>query len=439
MQRILKKIVIISMGSLLLLQPSVVFSATKPLLNSEMIQNKYGSYGVKVLKKTPTLRVSKLYSTHDGKEIARTLAFVIFPKVIDERVREEHVLITEKSQSIGSTFKQRGWIVQKQNRYFGMRPEIPKNVRQLMGGIEDQPLVLHIYELSVEQEGKKIHYCTIAELHHPDYLTTKKLKKIYGKHTEISAPHTISLDEILKLVDAELEKITVLFQEAKFDFQAEKATITKNGKVVRYIGTMSDENVQRLLKETEGQKIKKLIISSSGGETCSAIEFGFWVAKNKIDVDVERACLSSCANYVFPAAKKKKIYQHAVVAWHGNMRQKDLLSEVELKKYAQEMFKSMPADERKLLGNSNALFQKMKTHTEFCRTREDEFFKLVGVDEYVCRIGNEKYDAQGFFFMSKNDMEHFGIKNISMPKNYEKTNLDEFRKRAPFDFIRLQH
>lgn len=197
----------ISLLSLMLAQLANAQSPIKPLLNSEMIQKKYGNYGLKVLKTSLTLRISDLYSSQDGVKTTRTLAFVIFPDVIDERVRAEHSLITEKSQSIGSTFKQSGWDVKKQNRYFGTMTSVPAAVKKLMGEIPDKALAVHIYELFVAKEGKSIHYCTIAEIHHPDYLTLADLSHLYGKVTESSNQNVTPIDQILEFVNVQLKEI----------------------------------------------------------------------------------------------------------------------------------------------------------------------------------------------------------------------------------------
>ena len=43
----------------------------------------------------------------------------------------------------------------------------------------DLLLAAHAYELHIEKSDTSIHYATIIELHHPDYLNVEELRKFY--------------------------------------------------------------------------------------------------------------------------------------------------------------------------------------------------------------------------------------------------------------------
>jgi hypothetical protein len=45
---------------------------TAQILNSERIEQTFGSYGIDVIASDALLRVSNLYSRHDGEKITRT-------------------------------------------------------------------------------------------------------------------------------------------------------------------------------------------------------------------------------------------------------------------------------------------------------------------------------------------------------------------------------
>jgi hypothetical protein len=38
---------------------------------------------------------------------------------------------------------------------------------------------MHAYELRIEQDPESIHYATIVEVHHPDYLSPVELHSLY--------------------------------------------------------------------------------------------------------------------------------------------------------------------------------------------------------------------------------------------------------------------
>lgn len=90
-----------------------------------------------------------------------------------------------------------------------------------------------------------------------------------------------------------------------------------------FMGQTSFENfeaLQRLNNERPGA-LKKLIVSSGGGNTIAGLEFGKFIRDNHLTVEVRDACVSSCANYIFPAAKKKILEKNAIVGWHGGALQ----------------------------------------------------------------------------------------------------------------------
>ena len=166
----------------------------RELLNSERIEHAFGSYGIEVLSSTSAVRVSKLFSTHDGREICRTFAVVAFPSSIDDAIATEHSLILQGG-SIGATFAAAGWQVSKVHHYFGELPATDK-VAVLMGGIEQRPLAVHVYALGVSKGGIEMEYASIVEVHHPDYLDHADIVGIYGP---VDAASDGSVAELLAL------------------------------------------------------------------------------------------------------------------------------------------------------------------------------------------------------------------------------------------------
>ena len=154
----------------------------RELLNSERIEQVFGSYGIEVLSSTRTVRVSRLFSTHDGQEICRTFAVVAYPGEIDGSIAAEHSAILGGG-SIGATFAAAGWRVSKVHRYFGDLPSTAK-VEALMGGIAPSRLAVHAYALEVSRGGAEIDYASIVEVHHPGYLDLADLVELYGPLSE---------------------------------------------------------------------------------------------------------------------------------------------------------------------------------------------------------------------------------------------------------------
>jgi hypothetical protein len=215
-------------------------------------------------------------------------------------------------------------------------------------------------------------------------------------------------------------------------------TVTRRDDQVKYVGEMTDAGFVALERLTRGRKIQTLVIDSAGGEIVTSMDFGDWVANRKVDVVVERLCLSSCANYIFPAARTKLIQPGAVVAWHGSARQRDLMVELSqtIDERVEKLGLSADAKERKRAQMRRATADYLRG----AQLRQDAFFSRIGVDEYVTRIGNEEYHVDGLYYLSVEDMARFGITNVRAPDEYEQTDLRRLTRQThmPITYLKLR-
>jgi hypothetical protein len=222
-----------------------------------------------------------------------------------------------------------------------------------------------------------------------------------------------------------------VFAEPEMNPSAETATIVLDGRTVRYAGRITDENIEHFLDVVNGKKVSMLVIASSGGDINAGMTMGEWVYDNHVDVVVERMCMSSCANYVFTAARHKTINVNAIVAWHGSILQEHGLSDEELQVAVIAGYNKLSESEKREIDVKDLIRQSIRQMQEYRMSntvRQRQFFSKIGVDEYICRVGNEKYGAKDFFIVSVKDMEQFGVRNVTAPENYEKTDLTPFRR-----------
>jgi hypothetical protein len=150
------------------------------LLNSERIEQRFGSYGIKALTSEPGLRRSSLYSTHGDREVCRTYALVRFADQLDDRYCEEHAKVLA-GHSIGAIFRSHGWDLHKQTMHIGRvaLPTRASSIGELMQVDEPQGLALHVYQLLLVRNEQVFEYATIAETHHPEYLSERDLAELY--------------------------------------------------------------------------------------------------------------------------------------------------------------------------------------------------------------------------------------------------------------------
>jgi hypothetical protein len=149
-------------------------------LNSERIKQQFGSYGVEIIEANERQRVTSLYSVDDGIRTTRTLALVNFVDVSDKAIADVHREILNGG-SIGAEFKTNGWIILKETVRTCALPFDVSGYPSLAGMRIESPaiLALHEYRFRLSKQGTNIHYATIIEIHHPDYLDLESLTRLH--------------------------------------------------------------------------------------------------------------------------------------------------------------------------------------------------------------------------------------------------------------------
>jgi hypothetical protein len=155
--------------------------AAEPLLNSERILQRFGSYGVEILDADDNRRVSNLHSMASSSgRICRTYAVVEFDQPVDSRLLAEHERVVS-GESIGTVFANAGWTIRKETLFIGESDasDYEDNLGRLMRIEGEQTLATHRYRFSVGRNEQLIGYAMITEVHHPDYLDPAQLHAIY--------------------------------------------------------------------------------------------------------------------------------------------------------------------------------------------------------------------------------------------------------------------
>ena len=152
-------------------------------LNSDRIAHFFDSYGVETIEVAASPfgegRIANLYSTLGDEKIMCTLAVVDFKQPVHESLKSVHKEICE-GQSIGIALRKNGWLIDKLPVYFGSISLSPELQGWMQESSSDRAAV-HIYKLHVFKENseERFHYCTIIEVHSPQYLDEKWLQALY--------------------------------------------------------------------------------------------------------------------------------------------------------------------------------------------------------------------------------------------------------------------
>lgn len=192
----------------------------------------------------------------------------------------------------------------------------------------------------------------------------------------------------------------------------------KESNTATYVSEISKENNATFFSSIKNRMIKKLRVNSSGGDVEAAIKLARWIYNNKVDIEVIEYCLSSCANYLFTAAFHKTILPGAIVAWHGNYHH---LKQTGL--WRDDIQTRMKRTGESRVQARTHVLQQVNNLVKL----EQSFFKEIGIDEKICWIGKiPPYNVKNYYFLSVSDMHRFGVRNVTLTKNYEKTNVKKF-------------
>jgi hypothetical protein len=166
------------------------------------------------------------------------------------------------------------------------------------------------------------------------------------------------------------------------------------GDAVLFTGRIERRSVDEFLRALRDHPgIQRLVITSGGGQVAAALDMGEAIHVRQLDVEVPVACLSSCANYIFPAARHKRLGHRLAVGWHGNITH--VL-------YTQ------------LTGASNWSEDMMQGARELAR-REARFYPRIGVDGFVCWFAKiAPYNVDNYYTVSVRDMARFGIRDVEV-------------------------
>jgi hypothetical protein len=200
------------------------------------------------------------------------------------------------------------------------------------------------------------------------------------------------------------------------------------GATAVYSGSISAEHNAGFFARVNGRPLRRLLIDSGGGDVAAAIELADWIHAQQLDITVTGVCLSSCANYVFPAARHKEIRPGAIVAWHGNYHH---LAQTGLWRDDVELRMQRDGEDE-------------QTATRYVQTQvarlvalERDFFARIGVDQRVCQVGKlPPYNVADYYFLSVADMKRFGITAVQAPVDYTATDLRGFT--ANIVYLELQ-
>jgi hypothetical protein len=184
---------------------------------------------------------------------------------------------------------------------------------------------------------------------------------------------------------------------------AAEPDVAVSGRELVFVGPITRLSLVRVREALTANALTGITIDSGGGDVESALEIAALVRDHRLDVRVRGACLSSCANYIFPSGQRKFIVRGAIVAWHGSSAH-------------------LHYQDTKGIGSSDPVIRQFNANLA---RKDAEFMQSIGVDPHVSWFGKlPPFNAPNFYALSTTDMESFGIKAVTAPRDYGAGYLD---------------
>ena len=171
------------------------------------------------------------------------------------------------------------------------------------------------------------------------------------------------------------------------------ATVEAIGDAIVFSGQINQQSAAAFSRLLQDPGIQRLVITSRGGMVTAALDMAVAIHERQLDIEVPTTCHSSCANYIFPAGRRKILGRPQAVAWHGNMAHVLYLMQSGQASWNEEL--------------TAAAYQ--------LAAREAEFYSRIGVDGFVCWFAKTApYDVDDFYTLSADDMQRFGIAHVTV-------------------------
>jgi hypothetical protein len=179
----------------------------------------------------------------------------------------------------------------------------------------------------------------------------------------------------------------------------EPAVVRIEGDTLVYRGNLSQASSRSWQRAVDGLppgQLARIVIASGGGDTVEGRRLGRWVRQMNLVVEVDTICFSSCADYIFPAGRARRIRDGAIVGWHGNERSFEVqaaraglsLKAHFLQRLGPEIANAPPEMRQGLSVEAFADQWLARLHSS--STDERAFFSALGLDDrfMVCGVGD---------------------------------------------------
>jgi hypothetical protein len=188
---------------------------------------------------------------------------------------------------------------------------------------------------------------------------------------------------------------------------------------ITFSGYITEGSIDRFLEANRSKSLKKIILDSPGGEPIAAMRLGHWIFENSLAVQVEKTCMSSCANYLFVAGTQKTVSGNGIVGWHGGALQKNFVErDARFEDIERRLALGEEISTPELAQFKNAAAYTDYKYSQRSRLIQNDFFKKIKASEYLTRAGQEPRNLRAIWTFGKEELRKFGVCDVELPLNY---------------------
>lgn len=187
------------------------------------------------------------------------------------------------------------------------------------------------------------------------------------------------------------------------------------GDALIFDGEFETATVRSAIAEVGRRDVRRVVVTSRGGDVLSGLMFAEWIHSRGMDVEVRGICASSCANYVFAAGRRKTLAAGSLLIWHGGAFQQNFVAfakAYEAALWRREM--GQPEREDTKLLQASERYEMVKLQ----QARERDFYAAVNVDPALPSLGHLKPEPHLPWTLTPGAMSEAGLRAVSVPPGY---------------------
>ena len=195
--------------------------------------------------------------------------------------------------------------------------------------------------------------------------------------------------------------------------EAPPVEVRTRGPELIYTGSITPKGVARARALLDASpQVRKVVVNSGGGDVAAGMDFGDMIHARGLDVKVSGGlCMSSCANYVFTAGRRKTIEPGSLVIWHGSMLQEGLFEQLDPGTLVHPQGRPLRWWERRMAARA------VRLDFERLLRRQNAFYARLGVDGAITVIG-QRMGCDCQWTLRVKDMAAFGVRDVAAPDGY---------------------